>query len=201
MNTIVFLARHAKTTADDIYLGKRIDSGLSAEGFQQALLLAERMEFEGVSALFSSTLRRSIQTAEVTARRLGIAFEKKKDFDELDFGELTGKNLSEAENEYAGLAEQWSAGRYEVPWPGGESPRQAMDRAILVLQKIVEKNSGKAIGVVGHSQLNRCILFGLGLVKGNWRFVQAPACVNIIEFASGKARRAVLNDCSHLESK
>ena len=65
--TTVFVVRHGEPTQ-----GSNIDPALSDAGNQQAERLAEWLMPEWPAAVYASTMRRAVQTAEPLARRLGV---------------------------------------------------------------------------------------------------------------------------------
>ena len=70
--TRLYLVRHGATqrTAEDRFSGASgVD--LSQEGRVQALRLAERLNDEGLSAVYTSPLSRTLETAHIIAGRCG----------------------------------------------------------------------------------------------------------------------------------
>ncbi len=83
--------RHAQSTmnAEGLWQGQA-DPPLSDEGREQAHALAERLAGDALSLLVASNLRRARETAEITARELGIATELEPGLRELDVGAWSG---------------------------------------------------------------------------------------------------------------
>ncbi|MBV8382979.1 MAG: histidine phosphatase family protein, partial [Planctomycetaceae bacterium] len=61
--TRVLLLRHAETSAPDRFHGAESDVGLGERGRRQAEAVAEILAAEGPDALYSSAMRRALETA------------------------------------------------------------------------------------------------------------------------------------------
>ena len=68
--TRLLLARHAETSAPDRFHGAESDIGLSAWGTRQAELLGQSLKAAGATALYSSAMRRAVDTAAADRPRL-----------------------------------------------------------------------------------------------------------------------------------
>jgi 2,3-bisphosphoglycerate-dependent phosphoglycerate mutase len=93
---------------------------LSEQGRAQARELGRRRALDGIAAVFCSDLRRAVQTAELAFDGPGVPLLRDWRLCECDYGELNGMP-----------AVQMHAGRrdhLDVPYPGGESWRQAVPR-------------------------------------------------------------------------
>ena len=66
------------------------DPELSPEGIEQAEKVAQRLATEGVDAIYVTTLRRTLQTAEPLVRRTGIEPRVEADLREVFLGEWEG---------------------------------------------------------------------------------------------------------------
>ena len=96
---------------------------LSAHGRDNAAAMGRRRSQDGIAAVFSSDLRRSVETVEIAFGRTGIPVFLDWRLRECDFGTLNGSPGAEL-----------SAGRTEhvdQPYPGGESHRQAVNRVAV----------------------------------------------------------------------
>jgi broad specificity phosphatase PhoE len=116
---------------------------LSAEGRQLAGQLGERHRGERIDAVYTSDLRRAVETAEVAFGASGIPIRKDARLRECDYGTLNGAPASEVERE--------RPRRIDEPFPGGESYRQAVERMRSFLASLVAEHKSGRIVVVGHS--------------------------------------------------
>ncbi|HEY6960738.1 MAG TPA: histidine phosphatase family protein [Gaiellaceae bacterium] len=111
---------------------------LSALGRSQAEELGRRRRDDGVVAVFSSDLRRAVETAEIAFGRSGIPLFLDWRLRECDYGELTGMPRT--------VLDEQRVARIDEPWPGGESWRQAVARVSRALDDLPP---GRVV-VIGH---------------------------------------------------
>lgn len=77
---MTLLIRHAESVWNEHFGSSRIDVGLpdpvlTARGVEQARAAAERLRRESVTALITSPYRRTLQTATILAKALGVRIE------------------------------------------------------------------------------------------------------------------------------
>jgi broad specificity phosphatase PhoE len=111
---------------------------LSAAGRAQAEDLGRRRRDDGVGAVFSSDLRRAVETAEIAFGDSGLPLFLDWRLRECDYGELTGMPRA--------LLDEQRVRRVDEPWPGGESWRQAVARVNGALDDLP---AGRVV-VIGH---------------------------------------------------
>ena len=91
---IIYLIRHGRQNSTDC----NVNVPLSAEGIRQAELLGERMKNYKIDALYSSDLKRAVETAQVAFKdrpELADNIKIRPGIAEIDFGSLTGVHDSE----------------------------------------------------------------------------------------------------------
>lgn len=118
----IWLARHGVTdenTAGGI-LGRR-DPPLSDAGVAQAEVLAARMRGAGLTAVWSSPLRRAQRTAELVAEAAGLVPVVLDDLAESDRGDWEGRLVADLARESPELHAAFVAGDPAFRFPGGES--------------------------------------------------------------------------------
>ncbi len=101
-----------------------------------------RRRDDGVSAVFVSDLARAVETAEIAFAGTGIPVELDWRLREVDYGDLNGAAVEEIEPE--------RAHRVDVPFPGGESYRDAVERVGSFLDD-VRASGAPRILVIGHT--------------------------------------------------
>src|SRR4051794_21976018 len=89
--TRIYLVRHGATqlTAENRFSGE-VGVELSDEGRWQASRLGERMQKEGVAAIYSSPLSRTMDTARIIAGESGMAIEPRDGLREISHGRWEG---------------------------------------------------------------------------------------------------------------
>ena len=93
-------------------------------------------------ALWTSPLVRAVQTAELAFDGSGVPVLHDWRLRECDYGELNGMPAAEM---HAGRRD-----RLDVPYPGGESWRQAVTRGERFLADLPSRWAGRRIVVIGH---------------------------------------------------
>ena len=206
MLTITFV-RHGQTeyNADGRVQGRGIDSDLNAHGRWQAERLAERLEPEPYTALYTSSLRRTHQTAApLVARRPDLTARALPDLDEMDWGEYEGIVASvEIREQYRQYVATWNAGDFAHPVSGGESPRDVEIRSRRAVELIQTHHSTGNVLVVTHGRLLRVLLASL-LPEYTLHRMQDlthdNTAVSLVDLVKGSARLRCLNDTSHLDA-
>ena len=204
MTTRVYLVRHGATqlSAEDRFAGS-VDVLLSDTGREQARLLGERLKSEPICAVYSSPLKRTIETGSLIAKPHGLAVEQIDELREIAHGRGEGKRREEVEREHTEEYARWVHDPYTFAPEGGESGLEVTARALPALLKLVEKNEGRPMVVVSHKATIRLILsalLGIEPRKYRDRLDQAPAALNTLDFKDVMhARLTLFNDVSHYD--
>jgi 2,3-bisphosphoglycerate-dependent phosphoglycerate mutase len=114
---------------------------LSELGREQARELGERRREDGIAAVFSSDLTRAVDTARIAFAGTGIPLLLDWRLRECDYGAQNGMPKAEMDDRRAHL---------DVPYPGGESYRQAVARVGRFVHDLPARWDGRRILVVGH---------------------------------------------------
>jgi broad specificity phosphatase PhoE len=122
---------------------------LSARGRDLAAAMGRRRLHDGIAAVFASDLRRSVETAEIAFGGTDIPILYDWRLRECDFGARNGTPA-------AGLrADQWRF--LDVPYPGGESHRQAVNRVAGLLGDLPSRWDGRRVMLIGHAVTQRAL--------------------------------------------
>ena len=164
------LIRHGATKANKQhrYLGKT-DEVLSKEGKQELIAYSKRQCYPPVDMLFTSPMKRCVQTAEILYPELKpVQIEEWK---EMDFGVFEGKNYMELQGDTR--YQQWIDSNGTLPFPEGESREEFIIRCDKGFQKMVGKikqikamDRHKTIGIVVHGGTIMALLSRYG--KGDY---------------------------------
>lgn len=114
---------------------------LSARGEQLARELGERRRDDAIDAVFTSDLRRAVQTAEIAFGNTEITILHDWRLRECDYGDLNGRPSAEVHAAVAGLDERY---------PNGESWLEAMGRVQRFLSDLPLRWDGRRVLVIGH---------------------------------------------------
>lgn len=160
----VFLARHGQTAynREGRFQGQQAIP-LDDTGRAQAAELAERAAAHGFASLWSSTLLRACETAEVVAASLDLEPTYDERLAETNAGHWTDRPFAEVQAESPGLFAMFIAGDPSFAFPGGESFAQQESRVGEALDA-VERGALPAL-VVCHGMVIRA---ALSVRVGHW---------------------------------
>ena len=185
--TKLYLLRHGETTSnyEKRYQGQG-DSHLTPLGRKQSERLAEVLKDEPFSAVYSSDLNRSFETARMVAKFHKLEVQKVPELKERNYGVWEGLTFQEIESRYSEIYKSWLANPAKTIIPEAETLEELQKRGIRAVSQIMEKHPNETIAVVAHGGLNRMILmYYLGMDLNNfWSIKQFNCAVNIIEYGS-----------------
>jgi broad specificity phosphatase PhoE/ribonuclease HI len=150
--TLIFL-RHGVTihTADKKFSGPGGDDpGLTDEGRAQAERAADALRRDGgIDAVLTSPLQRTLDTAEIVSKALGLEPVVEEGFRECAFGEWDGLTLTEVRERWPAELDAWLAS-FEVAPPGGEPIVAVQQRVEETLDRTLTSYAGQTVVVVSH---------------------------------------------------
>ncbi len=203
MPTRLFLLRHGETQAnlEQRYQGQG-ESHLSELGIEESEALSDFLAKEDFSAIYSSTLSRSYETAKIIAKPHGLDVTKISGLIERDYGIWEDMKFDEIRRKYPALYGGWLIDPGKTLIPDAESLEEMQKRGVTTIESLIEKHSGKTFCVVGHGGLNRGVLFHYMHIDLNnfWRIRQDNTCINIIEIGNAPIV-TLLNSTAHLGEK
>lgn len=176
------------------------DIELNETGYCQATKLAQRLASEPIRAVYSSDLKRALETARIIASSHQLEVEAISALREIHFGAWEGLTFEEIKNQYKDLVDKWYSSPGEIRIPQGETFDEVKKRAFNTVQELVKLNEPGAIVVVTHGGPIRAILCALLNVDLNYAFRirQDNAALNIIDFYGDIGVLSLLNDTHHL---
>lgn len=196
--TTLVLLRHATTPATGRRLGGRTPGvHLDAPGRAQAEAAARRLAALSVSAVYSSPLERTRETAAAVARSHGLRVRIERGLLEVDYGSWTDRPLGQLRRRALWATIQRTPSR--VTFPGGESIRAAQQRAVEATERIASAHPGGTVVLVSHADVIKAVIahhLGLGLDLFQ-RLVISPASSSVLVLPEGGAPALVsMNDTS-----
>lgn len=146
--TTVYLVRHGATEWNHSRRAQgTADIDLNDAGRAQAEETADHLADLELSAVYSSDLKRAMDTARPIAARHGLEVDIEPRFQEIDQGEWTGLHVDEIKRRWPDL---WGPARHYSRRPGGESPLEVRGRALAGLKDAVAAHPHGSIVVVSH---------------------------------------------------
>ena len=169
------LIRHGATKAnmEHRYLGKT-DEVLSKEGEMQLFEYKKMSFFPNIDYLFSSPMKRCVQTAEILFPELKpVEIEEWK---EMDFGVFEGKNYLELQGDKR--YHEWIDSNGTLPFPEGESREEFISRcdkgfrSMIGKLKPTKEEEHKTVGIIVHGGTIMALLSKYA--RGNYFDYQVP---------------------------
>jgi broad specificity phosphatase PhoE len=197
----LILARHGETVwnIEKIYRG-RTDVDLDEVGIKQAELLGKYLTNYGIEAIYSSPLKRALDTANAIARYQNIDVQIAESLLDFDYGEWQRLPELEVERLYPALLSEWYNNPHKVRMPGGESLEDVRKRAIEVVNDVISTYQGSVV-LVSHRVVNKVLICSLlGLDNSHfWNIKQDVGGVTIFDYIDGRFVLTRHNDTSYLK--
>jgi len=181
------MVRHGKTpTTGAILPGRAPGLHLAPEGVAQAEHAGERIgALANVTAVYASPMERTRETAAPIAKATGNRVRVRDGLTECDFGEWTGKKLSNLRKKPEwGTVQRYPSG---FRFPGGESFSEMQARIYGTLSALASHHQGETIVAVSHAD---CIKAAVAQAMGTHldlfqRIVISPCSISAIVLTSG----------------
>lgn len=126
---------------------------LSEAGRAQVEALAQRMAGSPPDAVYASPLERCLETAAPIAAAAGLELRPHAAFQEVDFGEWTGRTIASLEGDERWR--QWNELRGTAVPPGGESMLAVLERGLAGVRELAASHAGGTVVVVSHCDVIR----------------------------------------------
>lgn len=134
----------------------QLDVPLDAVGLSQAQSIKDYIvKSYAVDGIYSSDLRRAVETARPLAEALGLPLMLEKDLREVDVGAWQGRGIQEVKAQYPAEFEAYRTSPGTFRFPEGEGYTDVMRRASSVLARLAAKNEGKTLVIATHGGVVR----------------------------------------------
>jgi broad specificity phosphatase PhoE len=135
---------HSTTTDNEAGIATGwLEGRLSETGRAQAETLGARRRDDGLAVVFTSDLRRAVETAEIAFAGSDVPVRQDRRLRECNYGELNGGPAAEIERQ--------RLRRLDEPFPGGESYRQVVERTRSFLNDVIPELEGLRVLLIAHS--------------------------------------------------
>jgi broad specificity phosphatase PhoE len=157
VTTTLYLARHAESdwNAENRFQG-HVDRPLTDRGRAQAAALAERCAKIALEAVYSSPLRRALETADAVATGKGLRSVAHPDLREVDVGTWAGLSRAEVAERFPEAFQRWLDGG--EGWDDGETYLEMSERVLGVVGQIAERHANGSVLVVSHGGPIRAVV-------------------------------------------
>ena len=203
MSLTLYLLRHGQTelSREDSFCGSGLDPELTAEGLEMAKAFAAAYRAKSWLAIYSSSLRRAITSAQPLCDNLAMSPQVRADLNEIGYGKWEGLTRETVEREYHDDYVSWLADPAWHAPTGGELAIMIARRALQVIEEINQQFIEGNVLVVSHKATIRillCSLLGIDVGRFRYRLVCPVGSVSIIEFTSEGPLLRSLAERSHL---
>lgn len=192
--TTFLLIRHGLTDAVARYFaGRAAGTPLNATGREDAARAAERLRHVRLSAVVSSPLERTRETAALIAAPHGLPVDVEPAFNEFEVGSWTGATFEDlaADRDWS----RFNALRSFNRAPGGELMVEVQQRAVSALVDLASRHDGGIVAVVSHGDVIRAlVMYCLGIpLDLLHRLAIDPARITIVEVSRDGLRVRQVN--------
>jgi probable phosphomutase (TIGR03848 family) len=153
--TYLFLIRHGENdwVGTDRLAGRTPGVHLNEKGRQQAEELAQLLQQQPISAVYSSPLDRCMQTAQPLADALQLPVTVETGVLEVDYGEWQAGHLKELSKlpEWQHVQHYPSTFRF----PQGETLREVQSRAVSAIERIRDAHPNGVVAIFSHGDVIR----------------------------------------------
>lgn len=203
MGVTLYLLRHGQTalSREDVFCGSGLDPELTAEGLAMAQAFLNAYREADWRAVYSSSLRRTITTAQPLCHALGLDLRVRAELNEIAYGSWEGLTKEKVSQDYHDEYISWLADPAWHAPTGGELAVVVARRGLKLIEEIQQQFTSGNILLVSHKATIRiiiCSLLGLDVGRFRYRFVCPVGSVSVVEFTvNGPMLRALANR-SHL---
>ena len=195
------LVRHGETewNAREIFRGRR-DVELNETGVRQAECLGDYLADLKIDAIYSSPLKRAIDTAKSVAKHHGLDVMCTDGLVDFDYGKWEGLTHQETRDRYGPLHGQWLTEPHLARMPDGEGLDQVAERAMAVVDAAVQKHGGTVV-LASHRVINKVLICAmLGLDNSRfWDIRQDLGGITTFDCEDGRFILVKHNDTCHLQ--
>jgi broad specificity phosphatase PhoE len=198
--TELVLARHGETTwnVENVFRG-RADVALNEVGIRQAELLGRYLSSWKPEAIYSSPLRRALDTANIVASYQKVAVRIAENLVDFDYGKWQSLPEQEAKRLYPALVTEWHNNPHKIRMPGGEGLEDVRRRAVELVDGILSRHQGNVLLVSHRVVLKVLICHLLGLDNSHFWNIRQDVCgITIFDYVDGRFVLTRHNDTSHL---
>jgi len=202
MSTTVLLVRHGQTKSNITgYFMGWSNEDISDLGYAQVRSLSSRLAKFPIDTIYTSPLKRAMNTARILAEPHKLELNVLDDLTEIGLGDWQGLHRDEVSQKWP---EIWSQSRIDpsvVTFPNGENFQQLTERAVRAFNRIVADNTNRHTLAVTHDAVIRVLAAHvLGTSNSIYRHMEINnASLSVIRVEDDRMRLVTLNDTAHLD--
>ena len=203
MSLVTYFLRHGQTemSRENRFCGSGLNPDLTSDGREMAQAFAAAYQSTEWQAIYCSSLRRTIATANPLSERLGVTPKISADLNEIGYGEWEGLNKEQVDHAHHDDYLRWLADPAWHAPTGGELAIEIARRALRVVEEIERDYEDGNVLVVSHKATIRiilCSLLGIDVGRFRYRLACPVGSLSIVEFSREGPLLHSLADRSHL---
>jgi len=205
IKTRIIFVRHAEAEGNlnRVFHGWT-DSSITERGHLQAQRVAQRLKDVDIDVIYSSSLKRTLQTAQYIADVKNLPIIRTDKLKEINGGDWENREWEELPKLWPEEYDSWESRPHEHKMPGGESMVEFQKRLIDEVKYIIDNNKGKNICIVTHGTAIRSMMCYFKncdlteMINIQW---YDNTSVTILDYEDGKFNIVLEGDTSHLEKE
>ena len=193
----LILIRHGETDSNirGSYLGWT-DIELNKTGIGQVRILRDRLKNTKIDKIYSSPLKRAMQTADIINENYGLDIVYTDGLKERNFGIWDDLTIEEMKQRYPSEYNAWIGDWIKYPIAKGESAIEAYNRSAQFVRDLIDRNNEGVFMLVTHLGTIRFLLaylMDLG-IESSWHFRVDNASITKVEINDGYSVLTKLNN-------
>jgi broad specificity phosphatase PhoE len=186
----IYLVRHGRTVMNtQVRFRGRLEVPLDEVGRQEAQDAAHGLADAGLSAVYSSPLRRAIEVGEaITSLNQAGPVKPLQNLVNLDYGVWEGLTKEESAEHDPKAFDLYLNAPEDAVCPEGEAVAVAGDRVVAALKEIGAANAtGASVAAVSHGVMVRlAVLRVAGVTEHDWQFAMPTASAVVFDVTDGR---------------
>ena len=172
---------------------------MNETGIEQAELLGKYLMDLRIEAIYSSPLKRALDTAGSVAKHHSLNVNINPDLMDFNYGAWEGLTHQAVKDKYRELYKRWLKEPHLVNIPEGENLGEVRERVKSLLDRVVSKHNGLVL-LVSHRVVSKVMICSmLGLENSHfWDIKQDLGGITVFEHESGRYKLVKHNDTSYL---
>jgi broad specificity phosphatase PhoE len=205
MITRLIFVRHAEAEGNftRVFQGWT-DGELTPKGHLQARLAAEELSAIQMDVLYSSSLKRTLQTAQCISEIKNLPIIRTDKLKEINGGDWEGERWEDLPGKWPSEYDTWENKIHVHQMPNGESIIEFQKRLIDEVKYIAANNTGKNICIVTHGTAIRAMM-AYFRHKELEEMQNIPwydnTSITIVDFENNKFTIILEGDASHLDKE
>jgi probable phosphoglycerate mutase len=178
-----------------------LDPELTPDGLKMAQAFADAYRAKPWRAIYSSSLRRGLATAQPLCDALGMDLQVSANLVEIAYGKWEGLTREKVDESFHDDYTSWLADPAWHAPTGGELATVVARRGLQAIEEITQRFSEGSVLVVSHKATIRiilCSLLGIDVGRFRYRLGCPVGSVSVVEFTSEGPLLKTLADRSHL---